>query len=96
LEHFEAAAQYVGHLGDFDIVNQAAGIRRPNWEWADWVIFDLHLIRGVDVVIRLPGSDESAGARTELEFAKGLGLPCIDLADFRASLVERESWARKG
>jgi hypothetical protein len=95
-ERFLAAADFCEHLGDdIEVINPASSISRPNWQWADWMIFDLHLLRGADVLVSLPGSESSPGARTELEFAKGFGIPCVDLGDFRASLVEMKTWKRR-
>lgn len=94
-DRFARAAGYLERLGSFEVINPAAGIERPSWTWADWMLFDLHLLRRADVLVSLPGSDNSPGARTEREFARGLGLPCIDLVDFGESLREMRNFAQR-
>lgn len=95
-EIFAQAARYVEHLHDsIAVINPAATIDRPGWTWADWMIFDLHLLRKADVLMSLPGSEQSHGARTEREFARGLGIPVLDLAEARAWSATIEDWRAK-
>jgi hypothetical protein len=84
-ERFSTAEDYVRHLGEFKIVNPAdlPAPYGPASAWADWMINDLQLLRGADVMVILPDSEKSSGCAIELIFAKGLKIPTLDLAAFR-------------
>lgn len=83
-ERFAAAEEYVRHLGCFSVVNPASFSCMALWSWADSIIFDLGLLRDVDALVSLPGACASRGARIEMEFARGHGIPVLDLCDFRS------------
>jgi nucleoside 2-deoxyribosyltransferase len=83
-ERFAQAARYIEHLGSFEVINPAATIERPEWDWSDWMLYDLALMTKADVLVTLPGSERSPGATVERAFALGLGIPVVDLAEARA------------
>lgn len=87
---FTAAAEYIDHLGQFTIVNPAAWCCMALWPWAECILFDLAIIRGVDALVSLPGSEKSPGAQIEVLYARRLGLPVLDLADFRSWAIEAQ------
>lgn len=92
---FDQAREYVEHLGDIEVINPAAAGHRPAWTWADWMIYDLQLLRRADALVALPWSEGSHGAKVEADFARGLGIPVIELADLRGALAQVEEWAAR-
>jgi hypothetical protein len=89
-EKFSQAAGYLGHLGDeVEIIDPSTFAGEDGWNWADWMLIDLRALRGADALVSLPGSMASRGARVEAEFARGMGIPVLDLCDVRA-------WIAKG
>jgi hypothetical protein len=94
-DRFEKAQRYLEHLGDLSVINPAAEPPRPNWGWADWMIYDLSLVRKANVVVTMPGADRSLGCKVEVAFAEGLGLPIVDLVDARWMLSEAAAWRKK-
>lgn len=93
-EKFIQASLYVMHLGQVSVLNPAAEAQPPDWEWADFIMHDLALLRQADVLVRLPGADSSPGSRVEYEFARGLKIRIVDLADVRSMLAELGSEKR--
>ena len=93
-ERFHAAALYVEHLGDIEVINPAATVERPTWNWSDWMLYDLHLLTKADALVALPGSEASPGATVERAFAFGLGIPVLDLAEARAWAATLDSWRK--
>jgi hypothetical protein len=91
-ERFAKAQGYIEHLAPVEVINPASYLDRPTWTWADWMLFDLHLLTKAHVLVSLSGSDESKGARVERDFALGLGIPVLDLADFRAWAATISKW----
>lgn len=47
--------------------------------WADYLIRDLMVLKGCDVIAMLPNWQSSPGARTEHEFAVGCGIKVMEL-----------------
>ena len=61
-------------------------------EWWAYVQRDLNVIREKrpDMILMLPGWDNSAGALMEYIFAKRLNIPCSELADFIHDQIRKE------
>jgi hypothetical protein len=79
---FSRAASVVrGLLSHAEILNPAEAQERPGWSWADWMLYDLILLRGASCAVFLPGWKGSPGARVEREFASGLGIPIVELTE---------------
>lgn len=81
-ERFRAAEMEVERHHAGDIINPADQGSAPDWEWADWMIYDLALLRKAKVLVQLPGCSASRGAKIEDSFARGMGIPVVRLEDF--------------
>jgi len=92
-EKFSQAAEYLCHLGDeVEVIDPSTFAGEYGWNWADWMLYDLRALRGADALVSLPGSMESRGARVEVEFAKGMGIPVLDLFDVRSWVANGGRW----
>lgn len=65
----EAVLTSMGH----SVVNPAH-TDVPEWEWIDYMNYDLMLLKGCDAIYMLNGWQHSKGARIERRYAKRLGI----------------------
>ena len=52
-----------------------------------WYTYDLHLLRGCDAIVRLPG--DSPGADNEIEFARANGIKIVGFLSLPAEAIAR-------
>ena len=85
-EHFELFENYVKSIVNNDnveIVNPVKFIGRYYKDWGDWIIHDLKILKSCDVLIMLPGYENSIGASIEIQFAKGCAKNVFNLYEFK-------------
>lgn len=75
----EAANTIKKMLGNVEIVDPTICVPPIFDKWADYMIADLMLLKGCDVIALLPNFAESKGALTEFAFAQGMGIKIISL-----------------
>jgi hypothetical protein len=81
---FAEAEGYVEHLqAPIAIVNPANFPPMEKWTWADWLLFDLRVLRDCDALLLLPRSFGSWGCLIEQYFARGMGIPILDMSEVR-------------
>jgi len=74
---FNAAAQQLRDRG-FEVLNPAEA--PPFDTWLEYMRHDLiELLKNADVLVYMPGWENSKGAGIEIYLANALGLPCIAL-----------------
>lgn len=76
----KAAFDVYDYINDeLDIVNPAA-LPQTCTSWGDYILRDLLILKGCEVIAMLPDWKSSPGARVEHEFAIGCGIKVIELA----------------
>ncbi|MCD8207848.1 MAG: DUF4406 domain-containing protein [Bacteroidales bacterium] len=58
----------------YDAVNPVKFGLNDGWEWQDYMTRDLEILKSCEAIYLLDGWEQSHGARTEYEFARGMGL----------------------
>lgn len=67
---YEAMLVAMGYI----VVNPAAVEQRPDWDWIDYMQYDLALLATCDYIYMLPDWQSSRGARIERRYAKRRGI----------------------
>jgi hypothetical protein len=78
---FHDAANKLRALG-CGVLNPADFGADENESWADCLKRDLAILVHADVVVTLPGWQNSKGARLETHVAAELGIPVVELDDY--------------
>lgn len=60
-------------------INPAKTPLRDDWEWLDYIITDLSMMREATVMVQLPGWKDSRGVMMERLMAFCLGIPIVML-----------------
>jgi len=58
----------------YDVVNPAT-IDEPEWDWEQYMQYDLAQLRGCDYIYMCNGWKQSKGACIEKRYAKRMGIP---------------------
>ena len=66
---FATCATMLESMG-YIVVNPATVAQRPDWTWADYMQYDLALLRGCDAIYMLSEWQHSKGACIERRYAK--------------------------
>jgi hypothetical protein len=80
---FFAAAEKLRAMGH-EVINPAEVDQGETPTWAACMRNDIPLLVSCEAVVRLPGWQDSKGARLEVAIAAELGMSRLDLADFVA------------
>lgn len=80
VEAFNQAEDKLRGLG-FDVLNPADVVLDDGASWLDYMRHTTRMLTQADAVCYLPGWQDSEGAKVELWWAYGVGLPSFDYSN---------------
>jgi hypothetical protein len=83
---FNTVALSLRSIG-FYVINPADFGQNPKLTWVDCLKRDLLAMFHCDVVVTLPGWENSKGAQLETYVAKALSIPVMTLAEFKQQVI---------
>lgn len=83
---FNTVALSLRSIG-FYVLNPADFGQNPNVSWTECLKRDLMAMFYADVVVTLPGHENSKGAQLETHVARALGIPVMTLTEFKQQVI---------
>lgn len=82
---FNAVAKFLQTLG-WRVENPAEKGIVPDWDWEDYLRYDIEKLMQCEYIVLLPGWENSRGARLEVRIARELGFTFLDYDEYIADL----------
>jgi hypothetical protein len=86
---FNEAADFLKSVG-YDVFNPADRGIVPGWEHSDYLRYDIPKVLEADLLVMLPGWENSKGAALEHHIATVLGLPTPTFAEVLQAKIHED------